>query len=125
MLAPLALAAAITAADLQRWIDDQPEVRAYELRRAGLQPPPDGAFRQSPRLPQHAACEGRAEAMTAAVTLFKVSDGSRVTLTEPDLQAKNDGAPVLMLNDQGKKALTDRAERYEQEAGRYEPACLG
>ena len=32
---------------------------------------------------------------------------------------------VLMLNDAGKKALTDRAAAYEQDAGRLEPACLG
>ena len=123
----LVLAAAITRADLQQWIDDQPDVRAYETQKAslGLRPPPDDAFRQQPRLPQHAACEGRARAMAAAVTLFKTSDASKLTLAEPDLQAKNGGLPVLMLNEDGKKALTERAEQYEQDAGRYEPACLG
>jgi hypothetical protein len=125
MLAPLALAVAITAADLQQWIDDQPEVRAYELRRSALRPPPEEAFRQQPGLPQRAACENRAQAMAAAVKLFKTADGAKLTLTEADLQARNEGASVLMLNDQGKKVLTDRAEQYEREAGRYEPACLG
>jgi hypothetical protein len=125
MLAPLLLAAAVSAADLQQWIDDQPDVRAYEMRRATLQPPPEGAFRQAPRLPQGAACESRSEAMRASVLLFKTADESKLTLTEPDLLNKNDGQPVLQLNDDGKKALTDRAAQYEQEAGRYEPACLG
>ena len=123
----LVLAAAITRADLQQWIDDQPEVRAYEMQKAtlGLRPPPDDAFRQPPRLPQHAACEGRARAMAAAVTLFKTSDASKLTLAEPDLLAKNGGQPMLTLDDDGKKALTERATQYEQDAGRYEPACLG
>ena len=123
----LALAAAITSADLQQWINDQPEVQAYELRTRsiGLRLPPEDAFRQSPRLPRSAACEARTRAMAAAVALFKTSDGSKLTLIEPELLAKNDGQPILMLNDDGKKVLTDRAKDYEQAAGRYEPACLG
>lgn len=123
----LVLAAAVTGADLQQWMNDQPPVQAYEARKAslGLRPPPDDAFRQPPHLPQRAACEGRASAMAAAVALFKVVDDSKITLTEPDLQAKNEGQPVLQLSDDGKKALSDRAQQYEQDAGRYEPACLG
>ena len=123
----LVLAAAITRADLQQWIDDQPEVRAYEMQKTslGLHAPPDEAFRVMPRLPQRAACEGRASAMTAAVKLFKTTDASKLTLTEPELQARNDGKAEVMLDDAGKKALTDRAQQYEQDAGRLEPACLG
>ena len=123
----LVLASAITSADLQQWIEDQREVGAYETQRAslGMKLPPDDAFRQSPRLPQRAACEGRARAMAAAVKLFKTTDDGRLTLMDADLQAKNGGTPVLMLNDQGKKALTDRASAYETDAGRLEPACLG
>ncbi len=107
----MVLAAALSPGDLQRWMDDQPPVMAYEARRLslGLHPPPDDAFRQPPRIPQRAACEGRASAVAAAVALFKVVDGSKLTLTEPDLQAKNDGQPVLQLNDDGKKVRVSRS----------------
>ena len=123
----LVLAAAITRMDLQQWVDDQPQVRAYEMQKAaaGLRPPPEDAFRQPPRLPQHAACKARAHAISASVMLFKALDGPQITLSEPDLQAKNDGVATLVLNEDGKKVLSERAQQYEQEAGRYEPACLG
>ena len=123
----LVLAAAITRMDLQQWVDDQPQVRAYEMQKAtaGLRPPPDDAFRQPPRLPRQAACMARTRAISASVMLFKALDEPRIILSEPDLKAKNDGVSTLVLNDDGKKVLSERAEQYEREAGRYEPACLG
>ena len=59
------------------------------------------------------------------MALFKAADGGKVVLTEPALQAKNEGQPVLQLSEPAKQALEDRGRRYEQDAGLYEPACLG
>ena len=121
----LVLAAAVSMADLQQWIEDQPAVAAYEQQRLTERLPREDAFRSAPSLPRQAACRGSQSAMTAAVTLFKAADGSKVVLTEPGLQAKNDGRPVLQLSEPAKQALEDRGRRYELEAGLYEPACLG
>ena len=121
----LALAATLSVADLQQWMDDQPEVRAYEMRRTALRPPAEDAFRAVPPLPRRAACSTAAAAMQAAVSLFKVSDQPQIALVEPDLVARNDGQPMLKLGDGGKQALVERARGYEADAGRYEPSCLG
>ena len=121
----LALAAAVSLADLQQWIDDQPPVAAYEQQRLTKRLPRDDEFRSAPALPRQAACRGSRSAMTAAVSLFKAADGSRIVLAEPALQAKNDGQPVLQLSEPAKQALEERGRRYEQDAGLYEPACLG
>ena len=121
----LALAAAVSLADLQQWIDDQPQVAAYEQQRRTERLPSVDAFRVRPTLSMPAACHGSHEAMNAAVALFKAADGGKVVLTEPTLQAKNDGQPVLQLSEPAKQALEERGQRYEQDAGRYEPACLG
>ena len=120
----LALAATVSLADLQQWIDDQPAVAAYEQQRI-VSPPRDDEFRNTPTLSRRTACQGSRYAMTAAVTLFKTSDGGKLVLTEPALQAKNDGRPILQLSEPAKQALEDRGRRYEQDAGLYEPACLG
>ena len=120
-----ALAATLSIADLQQWIDDQPEVRAYEIRRPALAPPAADAFRAEPPLPRRAACRSAAAAMQAAVALFKAVDQPKIVLSEPDLVARNNGQPTLQLDEGGKQALQDRARAYEQDAGRYEPSCLG
>ncbi len=121
----LVLAATVTIADLQQWIQDQPAVAAYEQQRRAERLPREDAFRDPPTLPKAVACRGSSSAMTAAVTLFKAADGARLVLTEPALQARNEGQPVLQLSEPAKQALEDRGRRYEQEAGLYEPACLG
>jgi hypothetical protein len=121
----LALAAAVSLADLQQWIDDQPAVAAYHQQHLSEPRPGEDEFRAAPSLPRQAACRVSRSAMTAAVTLFKAADGSRIVLTEPALQAENDGQPVLQLNEPAKQVLEDRGRRYEQDAGLYEPACLG
>ena len=120
----LALAATVSLADLQQWIDDQPAVAAYEQQRMTQRLPREDQFRRSPTLPRLAACRGSRSAMTAAVTLFKASDEGKVALAEPALQAKNDGQPMLQLSDPAKQMLEDRGRRYEQDAELYEPACL-
>ena len=121
----LVLAATVSLADLQQWIDDQPAVAAYEQQRLIGHLPREDEFRTPPVLPRVAACRGSRSATMAAVTLFKASDDGKVALTEPALQAKNDGQPVLQLSGPAKQALEDRGRRYEQDAGLYEPACLG
>ena len=121
----LALAATVSLADLQQWIDDQPSVAAYEQQRLLAHPPREDEFRRAPALSSPVACRGSRSAMTAAVTLFKAADGAKIVLTEPALQAKNDGQPMLQLSEPAKQALEDRGRRYEQDAGLYEPACLG
>ena len=121
----LALVAAVSVADLQQWIDDQPAVAVYEQQRVVERLPRDDEFRRRPSLPRQMACRGSRSAMTAAVTLFKAADESKVVLTEPDLQAKNHGRAVLQLDEPKKQALEDRGRRYEQDAGLYEPACIG
>ena len=119
--------AALSAADLQRWVDDQPEVRAYEQLTAtrGVRPPPADAFRRQPTLASPIACRSSQTATRAAVRLFQVSDQGKITLSEPDLLARNDGRMDAMLNETQKQALQDRAREYEQAAGEFEPACLG
>ena len=122
----LALAAALSSADLQRWMDDQPEVRAYEQAQAqGLRPPPADAFRRLPSLPPRTACRGSSEAMAAAVKLFKTSDDAKLVLSEPDLVQLNGGQPVVQLDDAAKMALQARARGYQQDAASLEPACIG
>ena len=121
----LAIAATVSLADLQQWIDDQPAVAAYEQQRPTGGLPRADEFRSAPRLPQQAACRGSRSAITAAVTLFKAADGAKIVLSEPMLQAKNDGRSVLQLSEPAKQALEERGRRYEQDAGLYEPACLG
>ena len=121
----LALAATVSLADLQQWIDDQPAVAAYEQQRLVERRPREDAFRSGPTLSRPIACQGSKSAMTAAVTLFKAADGDKIALTEPALQAKNAGQPMLQLSGPAKQALEDRGRRYEQDAGLYEPACLG
>ena len=121
----LALVAALSSADLQRWMDDQPAVLAYRQQRIVDQIPPDDAFRQRPTLPRSAACRGSQAAASAAVLLFKTADGGKLMLTEPDLLAKNQGQPSLQLDEPAKQALEDRGRRYEQDAGLFEPSCLG
>ncbi|WP_174301736.1 hypothetical protein [Caulobacter sp. S45] len=121
----LALAAAVTLADLQHWIDDQPAVATYEQQRLTARPPSEDAFRNAPALPRPIACRGSRSAMSAAVVLFKAADGDAISLGEPELQAKNDGEPLLKLSDPAKQALEERGRRYELDAGLYEPACLG
>ena len=113
--------------DLQRWIDDQPEVQAYEQLKAahGVRPPPADAFRRQQTLPSPIACRSSRSALQAAVKLFQVSDQGKIMLSEPDLVAHNDGRVDAMLNDPQKQALQDRAKQYEQDAGAFEPACLG
>ena len=120
----LALAATVSIADLQQWIGDQPAVVAYEQQRLAERLPREDEFRSPPALPRTAACRGSRAAMMAAVTLFKASDAGKVALTEPALQAKNEGQPMLQLSEPAKQALEDRGRRYEQDAGLYEPACL-
>ncbi len=122
----LALAAALSNAELQRWMDDQPEVRAYEQAlAAGLHPPPAEAFRRQPTLPIDTACRGTRRATAAAVKLYKTADEAKLTLSEPDLEQANGGQPVVTLDDADKMALVMRAQRYEQDAASLEPACLG
>ena len=121
----LALAAAVSLADLQRWIADQPAIAAYEQQRLVERPSRQDEFRNPPALPRRTACLASRSAMTAAVTLLKAADGVKVDLTEPELQAKNEGQPVLQLSEPAKQALEDRGRRYEQDAGLYEPACIG
>ena len=121
----LALAATVSLADLQQWMNDQPPVAIYEQQRLLERPPREDEFRRAPTLSSRAACRGSRSAMTAAVSLFKAADGAKIVLTEPELQAKNDGQPVLQLSEPAKQALEDRGRRYEQDAGLYEPACLG
>ena len=119
--------ASLSAADMQRWIDDQPEVRAYmslTLTR-GVRPPPADAFRAQPSLPRTTACRGSQSAMSAAVKLFQVSDQPKVLLTQPDLLAKYGGQSEIMLDEADKQALQSRARDLEQDAGAFEPACLG
>ncbi len=121
-----ALAVALSSADLQRWIDDQPEVRAYEQERArGLRPPPADAFRRQPILSRAVACRGSSHATAAAVKLFKTSDDAKLMLSEPDLQERNGGQAVVQLDEAAKMALQARAREYQQDAGSLEPACLG
>ncbi len=121
----LVLAAAVSLSDLQQWIDDQPAVALYAQQRTPGRLPSEDAFRTAPALPRPLACRGSHAAMVAAVTLFKAADDGRITLAEPALLAKNDGQPLLQLSEPAKQALEDRGRRYEQDAGLYEPACLG
>ena len=118
---------ALSAADLQRWMDDQPEVRAYEQLTAthGVRPPPADVFRRQPTLASPIACRSSQTATQAAVRLFQVSDQGKITLSEPDLLARNNGRMEATLDDAQKQALQDRARQYEQAAGEFEPACLG
>ena len=88
----LALAATVTIADLQQWIEDQPAVAAYEQQRRAERLPREDAFRGSPTLPKAVACRGSSSAIMAAVTLFKAADGARLVLTEPALQARERGS---------------------------------
>ncbi len=121
----LALVAALSSADLQRWMDDQPAVVAYRRQQIVDRIPRDDAFRQTPTLPQGAACRGSQAAASAAVVMFKTADGGKLMLTEPDLLAKNAGQSMLQLDGPAKQALEDRGRRYEQDAGLFEPSCLG
>lgn len=121
----LLLIAAVSSVDLQQWMNAQAPVRAYEEQRQLARPPGEDAFRQPPVLSREMACRGSRQAMAAAVFLFKTVDESKVMLIDPALRADNGGEAILQLNDQGKTVLQDRARRYEQDAGRYEPACLG
>ena len=121
----LALLVAISSADLQRWMDDQPAVRAYQQQRVMDRTPRDDDFRHAPGLPREAACRGSRAAAAAAVVMFKTADGGKLLLTQPDLQIKNAGQAMLQLDDPDKQALEDRGRRYEQDAGLFEPSCLG
>ena len=120
----LALAATVSLADLQQWIDDQPAVSAYEQQHLVRRLPGEDEFRRVPALQKSTACRGSRAAMSAAVTLFKAADGDKILLSEPALQAKNGGKPMLQLSGPAKQALEDRGRHYEEDAGRFEPACL-
>ncbi len=121
----LVLAAALSSAGLQQWINDQPDVRAYENLRVRQHPPAEDAFRRSPSLSKEVACQGSRRAIAAAIALFKTADASRLTLTEPNLLAENAYHPVVQLDDKAKMALETLARRYQLEASLYKPACIG
>ena len=118
---------AASTAELQTWIDAQPEVHAYQqmtLTR-GVRPPPADAFRRQPTLPREIACRSSRTAMDAAVRLFQASDGGKITLTDAAMTSDTAGRGEVSLNDQQKQQLQDQGRRFEQAAGEFEPACLG
>ena len=100
-------------------------MRAYEQAQPAGRRPKEDDFRSAPAVPRAAACRAATSARVASVALFKVIDASKLTLTEPELVAKNAGRPVLMLDDPAKMAIEKRARSYEQDAALYEPSCLG